>query len=205
MNLKVYRLLGGVFAATVCAGAHAITFSNVIIASPPLSNNSSWVASGNAISFFTPNAIVGDPTDPLRAGTLNIQYDATDFGGPGFFAVDATVNLGQILQGSGTIFFLEQVFELDANGNEIGGPIGTISAMFDANSGPFWSETIVFSRSVTNLRAKKSFTLSAPDSGAFDIAAVAQINQSIHVVPEPATMAALGLGAVALMRRRRRK
>ena len=184
--------------------AHAITFSNVIILSPPLSNGSSFTALGNSISFFTPNAVVGDSTHPLRAGTLNIQYDATNFGGQAMTANSLSVFLAAAAQGSGTVLFTEMIIELDANGNELG-LLGTSSHLFTAQSSSTFNDTIQFSHQVFAFRAKKSFTLSAPDTAAVDLAAVATTNQAVHLVPEPATMAAFGLGAIALLRRKQKK
>jgi hypothetical protein len=188
----------------LAVSAQAITFTNVIIQSPPLSTGSSWSAIGNSISFFTPNAIVGDVVDPLRSGTLNIQYDATNFGN-NVFAVGVTVNLAAVSLGSGMIQFGELIFELDSNGNEVGGPIGTISHTFDANSGTFWSGNIVLSRPVAAFRAKKFFVMTAPDTQTVDLAALAVVNQSVQVIPEPATLGALGIGAAALLALRRRR
>jgi hypothetical protein len=189
---------------TGAAASQAITFSNVIIQSPPLSNGSSFTTIGNSISFFTPNAIVGDVTAPLRSGTLNMQFDASNFAGPFMTADQVVVNLGSVCLGSGTILFLETVIELDAFGNEIGGSIGTISHLFNASSPLIWSGDINFSHPVASFRAKKSFSLFAPDTDGVDLAAVAIVNQNI-TVPEPATMGALAIGAVTLLARRRRK
>jgi hypothetical protein len=196
------------FASAIVAGAvsaQAVTFSNVIIQSPPLSTGSSFSTIGNSISFFTPNAIVGDAVDPLRAGTLNIQFDASNFGGGAIFADEVVVNLQGVTLGSGVVFFIETIIELDALGNEIGGIIGSASHVFDSSSSPVWSTTIVLDHTVHALRAKKSFTLAASATDVTDLAAVAGVNQNLHIIPEPATMAALGMGAVALLARRRRK
>jgi len=182
--------------------AQAVVFSNVTIVSPPLSTGSSWLAIGNSISFFTPAALVGDPVAPLRSGTLNIQYDADNE--VAMISNEVVITLGQVTQGSGFIAFIETIFEIDALGNEIGGPIGSISKTFVAGDSPVWSDTIEFSRQVQRFRAKKSFTMSAVDTSALDLAALAQLNQNIGIVPEPATMAGLALGGLALIRRRRR-
>lgn len=190
-------------AAVMATAAQAITFSNIQIQSPPLSTGSSSSVLGNAISFFTPNAIVGDPVDPLRAGNLQIQYDAF-MGGNEANAVGVNVNLGAVALGSGTIVFTEQIIELDSNGNEINGVIGFAQHIFTANDSPFWSSLIELDHSVRAFRAKKSFVMSAPDTNAFDVAAVATVNQNV-VVPEPATLAGLGLGALALGRRLRKR
>lgn len=186
-------------------GAQAITFSNVQIQSPPLSTGSSFTTIANSISFFTPNAIVGDAVDPLRSGTMQIQFDATNFGGPSMVADEISVNLAGVTLGSGTIFFVETIFEIDSNGNEIGSPLGSVTHQFDSNSQPIWNTIIFFNRNVEAIRVKKSFVLSAAATDETDLAAVAIVNQAIHVVPEPASMGALGLGIAALVARRRRK
>ena len=201
MNKIMKRSLGVAILAFGAVAAQAITFTNVIITSPPLSNGSSYNAIGNSISFFTPNAIVGDSVG-IRFGTLNIQYDASST--VNMLADTVTVNLASAILGSGQILFRELIFEIDCNtGSEIGGPIGTSTHTFDANNSPFFTEQIVLSRQAQCIRAKKSFTMLAPDTSAFDIAALAIVNQSISTVPEPSSMIALGVGALALLRRRR--
>lgn len=185
--------------------SQAVTFSNVIIQAPPLSSGSSFTTLGNSISLFAPNAIVGDG-QVLRQGTLFMQYDATNIG-PAMIANQVGINLAGVCLGSGTIYFTEMIIELDSAGNEVSGNIGSITHVFNSSSSAIWSDTINFSRPVLNFRAKKSFTLVAPDTNpgtaVNDLAAVATVNQNIQVVPEPATMTALGLGALALIRRRR--
>lgn len=194
-------LLTFVFTAGVAAASQAVVFSNVTIQSSPLSDGSSWSASGNAISFFTPNAIVGDPVAPLRFGTLNIQYDADN--GSSLTADTVTVNLATALLGSGTIVFNELVFELDSSSNEIGGPIASISQTFTSASPSTWSATLTFNHDVRRLRAKKSFTFSAVDTSALDVAGLAIVNQNLHAVPEPMSLSVLALGALGVIRRRR--
>lgn len=199
MNYKVPFIVVGIGCTAL---ATPVIFSNVIVAAPPLSVGATWNTLGNSISFNLPNAIVGDPVAPLRAGTLNIQLD-------GYTPAPAVgnevgVNLGAAISGSGTIFFQEQVFELDALGNEVaGGPIGVIEHVFLPGHPMTWSDMITFSRPVERFRAKKFFTLSAVDTSAFDLAAVGIVNQNIQLVPEPATFAALSIGVAALLRRRR--
>lgn len=187
---------------TVCAGsASAVTFSFVTIQAPPLSTGSSYQAIGNSISFFLPNAIVGDAVAPLRAGNLTIQYDA-DTPAPAMGA-EVGINLGVALSGSGTVFFNEQIFELDGLGNEIG-LIGQVSHTFVPSGSTSWSGSINFSRTVERFRAKKYFELAASDTVDFDLASIGVVNQNVQVVPEPATMAAVSLGIAALVRRRKR-
>ena len=190
----------------LAVGAKAITFSNVIIQSPPLSTGSSFTTLANSISFFTPNAQVGDATDPLRSGTLQIQYDASNFGGPFMTANSLSVTLASSVLGTlSSVTFTEILVELDGAGNEVGTPLGSSTHTWFAGDPPTFSDTIVFNRPVMAFRAKKSFALDAPATQGIDLAAVTINNQSIQVVPEPATMAALGFGAVALFARKRRK
>lgn len=189
------------------ASSQAVVFTNVIIQSPPLSSGSSFNPIGNSISFFLPNAVVGDG-QALRQGNVNIQYDAAA-GGPAMIANNVNVNLSGVALGSGTIVFSEMIIELDANGNELPGNIGSITHTFNSSTSPIFSGVINFSRPVLNFRAKKAFTLVAPDyntaPGVNDLAAIGAVNQSIQVVPEPATMTALGLGLAVLARRRRNR
>ncbi|MBS1705507.1 MAG: PEP-CTERM sorting domain-containing protein [Armatimonadetes bacterium] len=183
------------------AASQAIGFSNVTIASPPLSNGSSYTTIANSISFSLPNAIVGDSL-ALRAGNVNIQYD---YASPNAaYAVTAFVNLGTLCLGSGRVAFTEMVFELDGGGNEVGGPIGSLTHLFDASTSSVFSGQINLSKSVNNIRVKKAFTLLAPDTTAVDLAAVAIVNQSVKTVPEPATIAALGAGLAFIARKRRK-
>ena len=42
-------------ALAIAGSAQAVTFSNVSITPPPLSEGSSWSIDGNSISFFSPS------------------------------------------------------------------------------------------------------------------------------------------------------
>ncbi len=203
--MKKFLLSASVLVASVAA--HAVTFSNILFIAAPPSNaliagaTGGQIGNTNAIGFNLPNAAVGDPF-PLSHGTFTIQYDAFSGGAP-IFANQVQVFLQAALLGSGTIIFNEDIFELDAQGNEIGTSIGSITHVFDSSSSLVWSDTIQLSRQVERLRAKKSFTMSALNlNQGPDLAALTSVNQNLQTVPEPGTMAALGLGAAALLRRR---
>ncbi len=185
------------------AGAEAVTFDNVVITAPPLSTGATYAAIGNTISFFTPSALVGDPVAPLRSGLLSIQYDAHIGADPGAFSSITNDTVGVVL-GSGQIDFSEDIFEIDGLGNEIGGPIGHIGGSYTVASSTPWDETGSFSRAAKNIRAKKVYLLSAVDTHALDLAAIGIINQHFESVPEPASFAVLGLGIVAVLKRRKK-
>jgi len=183
--------------------AEAVTFDNVIITAPPLSTGATFAGLGNTISFFTPSALVGDPVAPLRSGLLSIQYDAHVGANDGPLGSVTNDTVGVVL-GSGTITFSEDIFEIDGLGNEIGGPIAHIQGSYDATSATPWDETAAFSRSALNIRAKKVYLLTAEDTRALDLAAVGIINQHFESVPEPASFAVLGIGIVAIIKRRKK-
>lgn len=198
MNNFRFRAATAVGLALVGAGAHAALFYNVIINSAPLSNGASFNTVGNSIHFNTPNAIVMDGA-PNAVVVFNIQYDADMGAGNAINQVD--VNLATVTAGTGRIDFSEQVFVLDVNNNEVGGAVGTAQHTFTPNDSPFYSTSIALSTSSQRIRAKKTFVMQAPDvRDQLDLAALAICNQ--NVVPEPTSIAALGLGALVLLRRR---
>lgn len=181
----------------------AMTAGVPVVSSNQIINGAVYNTSGNAVSFATPGALVGDPVAPLRSAIVGLQYDALSTGANAN-VVTAQVNLGAAVLGpNSSVYFLEQVFELDGSGNEVGGAIGSISHIFTESSNPNWNGTITLSRQVSKLRMKKSLILAAPDTQSVDLAAVALNNQSVQVVPEPAGLAALGLGVAFALRRRK--
>ncbi|HZH99237.1 MAG TPA: PEP-CTERM sorting domain-containing protein [Fimbriimonadaceae bacterium] len=103
------------------------------------------------------------------------------------------------LAGNGKIFFNEVVEDL-----AVPGFIGTHNALLDNNSQLPYVTVMNFSRSSTHIKVKKTFTLSAVDGPGLDLAQLSLNEQNIGVVPEPASMAVLATGALALLRRRRK-
>lgn len=208
-------LLACLALASVQTATAAITFSdvkvngNALTAGVPLSSGNPFinqttynipVVGGNALSFSTPNAIVGDAS-PSTMDSMNLTYVAAS--GPAMVAVNAFSNIGAPALGSGTVVFTETVYSYNLMTMTIGGILGSITHTFTASSSPNFTGTITLSTPANAIYVVKSFQLSAPDTSAFDLAAVAINNQSIEVVPEPASVAALAIGAALLVRRKK--
>lgn len=217
MRLLRSALISVAFAAAVAAHA-TVTFSNITFSgsntlpSGTLTSGASVTTLGNALTFSTPNARVGiGAATGITDGLVLLQYDAKVNGGGAVGSVAWSVDtlIQGFLLGSGTLSFTEDVIELDSLGNEINPstPIGHLSTTWTSSTpGGIWGGTINLSKQVAQIRVKKSFYLDASiDSPApLDRSVLGQVNQSINVVPEPGTWAALGLGAAALLRRRRK-
>lgn len=203
MNIfGVRRALGLATIIVATASAQAVTFSDVSYSSSPLLDQASDLAIGNSISFFTPKAIVGDSgTDGLRSGAFTIEYSAQ--ADSGMCAVQAVVTLGEIVLGSATIDFTEDVYRLNPD-DTLGPLLATVSTSFVATSFGTWTHTLNLSECADRIRVIKSFDMNAPESPDIDFGAITIINQNLTLVPEPATMSALAIGAVALLRRRRK-
>lgn len=200
LGMKSFRLFGlaALGALTLSAAQAQIIFSNVSIVGS-LVSGASYATGPNYIDFYFPNASVGDSL-PDRVGSILITYDAA---APAPMVSDFLVlNVLGALSGSGTIFLNEVIEDLADPQNPT--VIGSHNAVLDENSQLPYSHTILFDYGSDKIRVKKTFTLSAVDSQAFDLASVGLVQQTISIVPEPGSLMALGLGAVALASRRKR-
>ncbi len=204
-------LKSGLLATAVvsAAVAHAQIF---IIQTPPpvltgslnLINGASVTVNANAISAGFANAIVGDTVPAPRSGNIFLQYDAVATNQTSAFFPGILLNVGGNVRGSGRITITEQIFALDSNFNELGGPIATGSVVFTNNIGVFTHSSLIpVNYNGFGIRVKKQMVLETlPDGPQYDIASLSYVNQA--VVPEPASMTALALGAAAMLRRRKK-
>ncbi len=173
------------------------TLGNTVV---PLTLGNPAVGS-NAVTLLTPN---GNILGQNLSGGIFWEYEATNLGAP---ANVVNYSIAGTVIGTGQVIWQEQVFGIDGLGNEILiGTTGTqvINTANNPGQGFGLNGSITLAQnSYTKIRVKKLFELVTGTGPGTNYASVGRINQSIQVVPEPASMIALGLGAAALIRRRR--
>jgi len=169
-----------------------IIFSNIVIGGS-LSAGAGAATGPFDIDFTLPSAVVGDPTDPVRTGTVTINYDAQSDNA----IAQNTILLGVLgsLAGSGEIQYSQTVDDLVNPG-----VISNIAVTLSSNSDLPYTDTIVWDRPSTQVHVSAIVDLSALSTAEFDLANVSLIEQ--RFVPEPSALALLTLGAVAALRRR---
>jgi hypothetical protein len=176
--------------ACACGAQAEVTFSNVFIGGT-LVDGATYETGLTDIDFVLPDAFVGDIAAPRRFGNIIITFEAQS---------DVPLELDLLaiegaLEGSGVIYFNEVVEDLATPGI-----LATHNALLDEASELPYTADIWFDRASTHIKVKKTLVLSALDTPASDLAAVALIEQ--RVIPEPATALLLGLMALAAVRRR---
>lgn len=214
----------GVFAIAAASQA-SYTFSNLngnhgvvgVSDGQSLTQGGPAVNSSNGVIDFTGDWIAGDGSGHAYE-TLSFDYDVNSTG-------RSTKDVGLVLQGTlkgqAYITFTESIFDLSAGSERL-----VTSTSFSADSadgltsgtGTFirsgdgfaYQSTIPVVAGLTDYRVKKTATLWVPsDYTATDVASLELVEQTHSgdpaPVPEPASLAALGIGCVGVLRRRRKK
>lgn len=227
-RFAIIAALGGFATA-----AHAFTYFNLAsgdlgltgqsnsqtltVGGPAIGNQSSF-ANGQ-IDFFpgAPGLAAGDSTG-VGFRTYSFTYQV---GAPAPVGAVGIVVQGT-LGGTGRISLQEDVFRINADNSET--QVGSISNTLFVNgktqaNGIFtltgnnftYVDNSPVVPNLTNYKIKKSFFLQVTDWGtqqfnpAVDFASITLIQQNHQPVPEPATLATLALGTIAMIARRRRR
>lgn len=195
MKLAVLSL-----AVVCCALGNAQTFTNVSFNTTIAGASAAFVSSGNS---FTAN-LTGFQIDASQlAGDIAWVYDFNSLPVTAFNSVTIEIG-GETINGVVNFVGNEKVFDMSS------GPLLVADGLIDGfgtgggTMEPWvYTETYTFSQPVTLGQVQKDILFFDGFQGT-GISNISYIKQTFNAVPEPATMAALGLGVAALLRRRRR-
>ncbi len=191
MRLTRYISCAVMALVLACGGQAEVIFSNVMIEGT-LVDGASYSTGFSDIDFSFPDAVVGDPPDPPRRfGNIIITFEAQSD-----LPLDRdTLSILGALSGSGIIFFNEVVED-----HVTPGIIATHNALLDKNSDLPYTADLLFERTSTHVKVKKTFFLSALDTADFDLASVLLVEQKL--LPEPGTLLTVALIGLGALRRR---
>lgn len=205
--MKTTRWVAVAVLAACVGSAHALIYSGLVSTGDPLLKGQAGTEfltiGGPATTAAAPPLIDFFPSNYFNKApgsiTRSFSYDVSTAAGP------ASNGLGLVFQGvvsgSGSASYIVTV-------NAIGGGNPVIaSGTFNTTPGPGTSYSITgnlaFSTAVNNYRVTVQSTLSvAPTAPGFVGTSLFEFNH--QPVPEPATLAAMGLGVAAFIRRRRK-
>ncbi len=191
------RLLSIAFLSAIAVAVQAQTFTNVQFISTVAGSTANFVSSGNSYTANLTNFTLLSG----QAGDIAWIYNFNSNPVPAFSAVTIEIG-GAVINGTLDIAGNEKVFDMSGAPLQVAN--GTIQGQFagGAQLDPFvLTQTFNFSQPVTIGQVQKDILHIVNSTG---IAEVHYIKQTFTPVPEPATMAVLGLGAAALLRRRRK-
>lgn len=181
----------GVLGASVANAS--IIFSNLSVTGVLGPANTAMGSNDIDFTFDYPAGTVGDPVDPLRAGSVTISYDAdSNAGSINEMIISA---LGAAL-GSGHVNITTTVEDRTNPG-----VIGVFVLDFDeANPPPVFGD-FAFSRGTASFRVTNVITATAPNTDFFDFAQISLLEE--RFVPAPGSIAIAGLAGLVVGRRRR--
>ncbi len=169
------------------ASAHAVNFTNITVTGSGFGQISNFGANGITVNLAD-HFLIGTGT---RVVTISYRVDAD----AGFQLSDFTISpVGVSLDGS-----------VKVDVNHIGEGITNYAVNGAGTPLTLPTQNYALSGTQTGYDVMTTITLNGNSANSLNKATIYNVSYTQQPVPEPATMAALGLGIAALVRRRRSK